>query len=91
MLQCDGRWQLQWEQVEGSSSIFSVMGRPHCWLRVQEPRGEAGPQDQDSSFWMEREEVGLGWLLGAGWTWGEPRIQEPSTWGDVCLPLRSTA
>lgn len=55
-----GRWQLQWEQVEGSSSIFSVMGRPHCWLRVQEPRGEAGPQDQDSSFWMEREEVGLG-------------------------------
>lgn len=39
---------------------FSVMGRPHCWLRVQEPRGEAGPQDQDSSFWMEREEVGLG-------------------------------
>ena len=46
--------------MEDSALIFSVMRRPHCQLRVQEPRGEAGPQNQDSSFWMEREEVGLG-------------------------------
>lgn len=38
----------------------------------------------------QREEVGLGWLLGAGWTWGEPSIQEPRIWGDVRLPLCPT-
>ena len=35
----------------------------------------------------QREEVSLGWLVGAGWTWGEPPIQEPRIWGDVRLPL----
>lgn len=42
---------------------FSVMGRPHCWLRVQEPRGEAGPQDQDSAS---------GWR-GRRWVWDQSK------------------